>query len=85
MNTQFPDFPNIDCVLGATPLVRLGAPTKEELGAADSVSVEEFGSTRVTLIKREGKSKIATVLCRGATQNILDDIERAISSYLPIY
>lgn len=70
---------------GATPLVRLGAPTKEEMGEADSVSVEEIGSTRVTLIKREGKSKVATVLCRGATQNILDDIERAINDAVNAY
>jgi T-complex protein 1 subunit theta len=72
-------------VTGATPLVRLGAPTKEELGFADVVTVEEIGSTRVTMIKREGKSKIATVLCRGATANILDDLERAINDAVNSY
>jgi len=30
--------------IGATPLARLGAPTPEEMGSADSVVVEEIGS-----------------------------------------
>jgi T-complex protein 1 subunit theta len=33
---------------GATGLVRLGAPTAEELGFCDDVSVSEIGGTKVS-------------------------------------
>jgi T-complex protein 1 subunit theta len=65
---------------GATPLVRLGAPTAEEMGFCDEVNLHEIGSAKVTLFKQEkGTSKIATIVTRGATQNILDDLERGIN------
>jgi T-complex protein 1 subunit theta len=40
-------------LLGATPLVRLGAPTPEETGKADLVQGLEISGHFVTLIKRE--------------------------------
>jgi len=40
-------------LLGATPLVRLGAPTPEETGRADLVQGLEISGHFVTLIKRE--------------------------------
>jgi len=64
---------------GATPLVRVGAPTPEELGFCDVVSVEEIGSTRVTVFRQDAEdSAISTIVVRASTQNSLDDIERAI-------
>ncbi|CAL9735028.1 T-complex protein 1 subunit theta [Monosporozyma servazzii] len=67
-------------VCGATPLPRLGAPTPEEIGAIDTVKYMEIGGDRVTIFKQEDDevSKTATIILRGATQNNLDDIERAI-------
>lgn len=66
-------------MLNATTVVRLGAPTPEEVGFADEVSNEEIGGTWVTFIKRESESsKISTVVIRASTQNILDDTERAL-------
>ena len=65
--------------LGATPLTRLGAPTVEEIGTADEVFVQEIGSQKVTIFKRETEDcKLATLVLRGSTTNQLDDIERAI-------
>lgn len=70
-------------VCGATPLPRLGAPTPEELGTIDTVKCEEIGGDRVTVFKQDDDNvneltKTATIVLRGATQNNLDDIERAI-------
>lgn len=67
-------------VCGATPLPRLGAPTPEEIGTIDTVKYMEIGGDRVTIFKQEGEeiSRTATIVLRGATQNNLDDIERAI-------
>lgn len=67
-------------VCGATPLPRLGAPTPEEIGTIDTVKYMEIGGDRVTIFKQEDEeiSRTATIVLRGATQNNLDDIERAI-------
>lgn len=53
-------------------------PSKEELGMADSVHVEELGDTNVVVFELKGDSRISTVVVRGATDNYMDDIERAI-------
>lgn len=60
-------------------LPRLVPPTAEELGYCDVVSVEELGDTPLVVFKIEGsESRISTVVVRGATDNYMDDIERAI-------
>lgn len=67
-------------VVGATPLARLGAPTPEEAGYVDVAETIEIGGDRVTVLRQEssGKTRTATVVLRGATQNHLDDLERAV-------
>ncbi|XP_063241286.1 T-complex protein 1 subunit theta [Bacillus rossius redtenbacheri] len=65
--------------VGAIALPRLTAPTKEELGYADVVYVDELGDTPVVVFRLEGKeSRVATIVIRGSTDNYMDDIERAI-------
>ncbi|KAJ6263261.1 putative T-complex protein 1 subunit theta [Drechslerella dactyloides] len=66
-------------VIGATPLARLGAPMPDEMGKVDVVETTEIGGDRVTVFRQESEStKTATIVIRGATQNYLDDVERAI-------
>lgn len=67
-------------VCGATPMPRLGAPTPEEIGIVETVKTKEIGGDRVTIFKQEENenTRTATIILRGATQNNLDDIERAI-------
>ncbi|CAG9856482.1 unnamed protein product [Phyllotreta striolata] len=78
LNSKF-DLRRLCKTIGATCLPRLTAPTSQELGYADLVSVEELGDTPIVSFKLEGKeSKIATIVVRGATDNYMDDIERAI-------
>eukprot|EP01123_Difflugia_compressa_P012660 TRINITY_DN5512_c0_g1_i3.p1 TRINITY_DN5512_c0_g1~~TRINITY_DN5512_c0_g1_i3.p1 ORF type:complete len:547 (+),score=125.74 TRINITY_DN5512_c0_g1_i3:39-1679(+) len=63
----------------ATPLMRLGTPTQEETGFVDYCGTEEIGGTRVTVMRQDKSScGISTIVVRAATNNILDDIERAI-------
>eukprot|EP01089_Gocevia_fonbrunei_P014198 TRINITY_DN3833_c0_g1_i1.p1 TRINITY_DN3833_c0_g1~~TRINITY_DN3833_c0_g1_i1.p1 ORF type:complete len:543 (-),score=141.93 TRINITY_DN3833_c0_g1_i1:55-1683(-) len=71
---------------GATPLVRLGAPTPEELGFCDVVSEEEIGSTKVTIFRQdEEESLVSTIVVRASTRNRLDDIERAIDDGVNVF
>jgi T-complex protein 1 subunit theta len=66
-------------VVGATPLARLGAPMPDEMGSIDIVETLEIGGDRVTVFRQENdQTRTATIILRGATQNQLDDVERAI-------
>ncbi|KZT21125.1 T-complex protein 1 [Neolentinus lepideus HHB14362 ss-1] len=69
-------------VVNATPLARIGAPTPEEAGFVDVFECVEVGGDRVTVLRQEEggeeKTRTATIVLRGATQNHLDDLERAI-------
>lgn len=66
-------------VVGATPLARLGAPMPDEMGTVDFVETLEIGGDRVTVFRQENElTRTATLVLRGATQNQLDDIERAV-------
>lgn len=68
-------------VVGATPLARLGAPMPDEMGSIDVVETTEIGGDRVTVFRQEDSNAVtrtATIVLRGATQNHLDDVERAI-------
>jgi len=64
---------------GATTLVRLEPPAAADLGACAHVHVKEIGSTRCTIFDHESDgSRVATIVVRGSTPNIMDDVERAI-------
>jgi T-complex protein 1 subunit theta len=65
--------------VNATPLPKLTAPKKEELGFCDKVYIDEVGGTAVVIFEQQSKeSRISTIIIRGSTDNIMDDIERAI-------
>lgn len=73
------ELKRISRAVGATALASLNPPSKDEMGTCDEVFVREIGSTKVTVIKRDTRDcKLTTIVLRGATQNHLDDIERAI-------
>ena len=68
-------------VCNATPLARLGAPMPDEMGSIDVVETTEIGGDRVTVFRQDSDTattRTATIVLRGATQNYLDDVERAI-------
>jgi TCP-1/cpn60 chaperonin family len=51
----------------------------DEAGSIDVVEVIEIGGDRVTVFRQEEDvSRTSTIVLRGATQNYLDDLERAI-------
>ena len=63
----------------ATILSKLEAPTADETGSSDDVAVEEIASEKVVIFKRNtADCKLSTIVLRGSTTNILEDIERAI-------
>jgi T-complex protein 1 subunit theta len=65
--------------VGATPIIKLETPKPEEIGFANEVHFKEISSQRCIVFRRDDEAnKMATIVLRGATQSMLDDIERAI-------
>lgn len=71
---------------GAVSLLKFAPPTQDELGFAREVSVQEIGGTTCTVLRQdEAMGQVATVILRGATQQILDDAERAVDDGVNAY
>lgn len=71
---------------GAVAMLKLGQPNPDDLGHVDSVSVEEIGGVRVTVVRNEeGGNSVSTVVLRGSTDSILDDLERAVDDGVNTY
>ena len=65
--------------VGASPVVKLGTPSPEELGYADEVSFREISSQQCTIFRRDqDENKMATIVLRGSTSSMLEDTERAV-------
>merc|ERR1712192_99028 len=65
--------------VGATSIIRTGPPLPEELGYCESIKMEEISSQKLVIIKTRD-SKIATIVLRSASPNILDELERAVDN-----
>merc|ERR1719423_588369 len=65
--------------VGATPLPKMTPPTPQEIGSCDKVYIDELGDTNIVVLKQDSEeAAMATVIIRASTDNIMDDIERAI-------
>jgi chaperonin GroEL (HSP60 family) len=54
-------------------------PSPEDMGHCDDIYIDEVGDVPVILFKQnKGESEISTIVVRGSTDNIMDDIERSI-------
>jgi T-complex protein 1 subunit theta len=75
------ELKRIGRAVGATPIVKLECPTPDEMGYADEVKFVEISSTWCTVFRRdEDENKMATIILRGSTHAMLDDVERAIDN-----
>ena len=70
----------------ATILSKLDAPTPDEVGECDNVCVEELASEKLIVFKRNTDDcKLSTIVLRGSTKNILEDVERAIDDGVNVF
>ena len=67
---------------GAIALLKLEAPSPEEIGCFDSIKVREVAMRKVTVFSNkpgcDGVSAVSTIVLRSSTDNLLNDLERAI-------
>jgi T-complex protein 1 subunit theta len=78
VNSKF-ELKRIGQTVGATSIIRTSPPLPEELGYVESIKQEEMASQRLTIVKTRD-SKIATIVIRSASLNILEELERAIDN-----
>eukprot|EP01004_Peranema_trichophorum_P002845 NODE_1872_length_1772_cov_63.887811_g1590_i0.p1 GENE.NODE_1872_length_1772_cov_63.887811_g1590_i0~~NODE_1872_length_1772_cov_63.887811_g1590_i0.p1 ORF type:complete len:561 (-),score=116.08 NODE_1872_length_1772_cov_63.887811_g1590_i0:88-1560(-) len=72
--------------VNAVQIMTLDAPTPEEMGRCDKVYVDEIGGQKITIFEQLNETaKLATIIVRGPTQNILNDLERAIDDGVNSY
>ena len=72
--------------IGATLLVRLGPPTKEEMGYADEIKLTEISSQKCILIRKDSENnKLSTIVLRGTTNDMLDNLERVVNCGVNTY
>ena len=65
--------------VGATSLLKLDPPTPDELGFASSMRMKEIGSNKVIIVEQtENVNSVGTILLRGATDQMMNDVERAV-------
>ncbi|XP_054707512.1 T-complex protein 1 subunit theta-like [Uloborus diversus] len=65
--------------VGAVPLPKITPPSQEEIGFCDQVYVSEIGETPVIIFKQDNKqSRISTIVIRGSTDSLMDELNRAI-------
>lgn len=65
--------------VNAVPLPKMTPPSKEEIGFCDRVYVSEIGDTSVVIFKQESiQSRVSTIVIRGSTDSVMDEISRAI-------
>jgi len=73
------DVRRVAKAVGATVIPRIEVPKPQEIGFCDNVYIDEVGDTAVVIFKQNSRqSKISTIVVRGSTDNVMDDIERAV-------
>ena len=64
---------------GAVGLVKVQPPTADETGFVQSIFVDEIGGSRCLVLQQDAAvGTMATVVLRGATEGLLNDVERAV-------
>ena len=72
--------------MNATGIIKLGRPQADELGYVSSIDVREIGGTKCVVVQQnDATSRVATVILRGSTENVMDDVERAVDDGVNAY
>ncbi len=81
------DGDTIESVVAATGANRVGsvdALEDEDLGSAESVSVERFGDDELVFIEGGAAAEAVTIFARGSTEHVVDEIERSLNDALDV-
>ena len=71
---------------GSTAQIKLATPPANELGFAELLTCEDIGGSNVIVLRQpEEQGKLTTLVLRGSTDQLLDDLERAVDDGVNTY
>jgi T-complex protein 1 subunit theta len=71
---------------GAVGLVKVQPPAADEVGFLKAIYVDEIGGNKCTVLQQdEGVGCMASIVLRGATEGLLNDVERAVDDGINSY
>ena len=71
---------------GAVPMVKIQPPAADETGYLKSIFVDEIGGTRCIVLQQDDTAgSMASIVLRGATEALLNDVERAVDDGINSY
>ncbi len=76
------DIQRIHKATGATIVSKIQNLTADDLGTADLVEQRKIGDDKLLFIEGTPKTAVATILIRGGTEHVVDEVDRAIRDAL---
>jgi len=71
---------------GSVALVKLQTPQADELGFAKQIDVQEIGGQNCIVLQQDASlGSVSSMVLRGATEGMLDDVERAVDDGINAY
>lgn len=71
---------------GSVALVKLQTPQADELGFAKQIEVQEIGGQNCIVLQQDASlGSVSSIVLRGATEGMLDDVERAVDDGVNAY
>jgi thermosome len=78
------DFTRLSRATGATPVSNVNDIESEDLGDAGSVAQKDIGGDERIFVEDVEEAKSVTLVLRGGTEHVVDEVERAIEDSLGV-
>ncbi|SEW18748.1 thermosome subunit alpha [Halobacterium jilantaiense] len=78
------DFTRLSRATGATPVSNVNDIESEDLGEAGSVAQKDIGGDERIFVEDVEEAKSVTLILRGGTEHVVDEVERAIEDSLGV-
>ncbi len=78
------DTASVSAATGASRVGSIDTLEDDDLGHADSVSVQKFGDDELAFIEGGSAAQAVTIFARGGTKHVVDELERALSDSLDV-
>ncbi|WP_425433211.1 thermosome subunit alpha, partial [Halobacterium salinarum] len=78
------DFTRLSRATGATPVSNVNDIEAADLGAAGSVAQKDIGGDERIFVEDVEEAKSVTLILRGGTEHVVDEVERAIEDSLGV-
>ena len=78
------DMKKLARATGAKVVSNLKELTKDDLGAAGLVEQRKIGNDELTFVTECPTAKAVTILCRGGTEHVIDEVERTLDDAIGV-